>query len=671
MRRALLPLAFVIFGCSSEPATEPPLIAPPRSAGPVARHSASIALSPDANTLYVVNADADSVSVLDTQTRRLTREVLLADRAPTTDPATRRYDVAVGPRALAVSPGARRLYVTGQRSGALYIYNLDTFALIQRVAVGSEPVGVIISPDERNVFVACAMDNTVVRVDAQRRAVAATLKLAGKPWSLGWSSDASALHVSELLGPGVAVVDPARMTLTARWSMPPIARQPSPLVPNGDSRGMYDVVTRPGTNEVWVPHLVLSTETAQLPINANVPDSPLELNFETTVFPGVSAFRDGQRATVMSVASMQLDPQQRRRLAFNDITSGPHAIEFTPDGRWALVVNANSDDILVVDAERKVQAPGGLVRPLGGRANLARMPEAVVISPDGAHAWIDARNTSNVVALRLTAESDRLVATVDGEPIPRLTRDPMPANLRNGQRVFYSANSDELPITTNHWVACASCHIEGRSDGVMWRFKSGPRDTPSNAGGTIGTGFLLRTAVLRDVTDYWRIIVEEQGGRATADEPYLPDLRDYVNLAIPFPVPPRTDPALVARGREIFNRASVGCATCHRGSGFNDSGDMNPTLDLAGPVRLYDVGSCNRDPVYPDRAHQDAQGHAREPCQFDTPTLRGVADSAPYLHDGSAPTLLDVLERTRGRMGDINGLSRADLDALVEYMRSL
>jgi cytochrome c peroxidase len=51
--------------------------------------------------------------------------------------------------------------------------------------------------------------------------------------------------------------------------------------------------------------------------------------------------------------------------------------------------------------------------------------------------------------------------------------------------------------------------------------------------------------------------------------------------------------------------------------------------------------------------------------------LRGVADSAPYLHDGSAATLRDVLERTRGRMGNIQGLSSDDLDALVEYMRSL
>jgi YVTN family beta-propeller protein len=56
------------------------------------------------------------------------------------------------------------------------------------------------------------------------------------------------------------------------------------------------------------------------------------------------------------------------------ITSGPRAMDFTPDGRYALVVNASSDDLVVIDAARRVEAPQGLVRPLGGR-----MPEGVVV----------------------------------------------------------------------------------------------------------------------------------------------------------------------------------------------------------------------------------------------------------------------------------------------------
>jgi cytochrome c peroxidase len=56
---------------------------------------------------------------------------------------------------------------------------------------------------------------------------------------------------------------------------------------------------------------------------------------------------------------------------------------------------------------------------------------------------------------------------------------------------------------------------------------------------------------------------------------------------------------------------------------------------------------------------------------FDTPSLTGIASSAPYLHDGRAATLRDALELTRGKMGHIEGLAPADVAALVEYLRSL
>jgi len=268
--------------------------------------------------------------------------------------------------------------------------------------------------------------------------------------------------------------------------------------------------------------------------------------------------------------------------------------------------------------------------------------------------------------------------SVDGPPISRLASDPMPPLLRFGQHLFYSANSDEFPLTQNHWIACATCHMEGRSDAVTWRFAQGPRDTPSNAGGMRGTGFLFRTADRSVVQDYWPTIDTEQGGHfgaASPTDPVLGPLLDaiaaYVNQAIPLPVPPTTDPAKVARGQTLFQSAAVGCATCHGGPRFTDSGAGNPTLDLSGPLALYDVGTCVSTGSFPDVAHEDIQGHARQACLFDTPSLNGIADSAPYLHDGSAATLRDLLLQTRGTMGDISALSDDDLDDLVEYLRSL
>jgi cytochrome c peroxidase len=78
---------------------------------------------------------------------------------------------------------------------------------------------------------------------------------------------------------------------------------------------------------------------------------------------------------------------------------------------------------------------------------------------------------------------------------------------------------------------------------------------------------------------------------------------------------------------------------------------------------------------WPDVPHDDIEGHPRAACAFDTPALRGLSDSAPYLHDGSAATLDDVLpsmlRAAAGAGANPQMLTAAQEKALVEYLRSL
>jgi cytochrome c peroxidase len=55
--------------------------------------------------------------------------------------------------------------------------------------------------------------------------------------------------------------------------------------------------------------------------------------------------------------------------------------------------------------------------------------------------------------------------------------------------------------------------------------------------------------------------------------------------------------------------------------------------------------------------------------KFDTPTLLELWRSAPYMHDGRAATVRDVLETEAH--GDVSGLSAAELDELIAYLLSL
>jgi mono/diheme cytochrome c family protein len=103
------------------------------------------------------------------------------------------------------------------------------------------------------------------------------------------------------------------------------------------------------------------------------------------------------------------------------------------------------------------------------------------------------------------------------------------------------------------------------------------------------------------------------------------------------------------RGLEVFRRA--GCPECHGGPDFTDSSSGV----------LHDVGTL-----------QVTSGRRLgEPLQgLDTPTLRGAWETAPYLHDGSAATLFDVIDAKNpdDRHGSTRALSDAERDDLVSYL---
>ncbi len=113
-----------------------------------------------------------------------------------------------------------------------------------------------------------------------------------------------------------------------------------------------------------------------------------------------------------------------------------------------------------------------------------------------------------------------------------------------------------------------------------------------------------------------------------------------------------TLPATAAAGETHF--LALGCDGCHSGTQYTDS-----TLGLR-----HDVGTLTA--ASGQRLGQPLDG-------LDTPTLRGVHGSAPYLHDGSAPTLMDVLVTRNGGglHGDVASLTVAERDALIAFLRAL
>jgi cytochrome c peroxidase len=94
------------------------------------------------------------------------------------------------------------------------------------------------------------------------------------------------------------------------------------------------------------------------------------------------------------------------------------------------------------------------------------------------------------------------------------------------------------------------------------------------------------------------------------------------------------------RGMELFFSDRLRCAQCH--SGFNLSGPTQHDPDVVAPT-FHNTGLYNVDGrgAYPstDRGVFDVTHQPADMGRFRAPTLRNIAVTAPYMHDGSVPTL--------------------------------
>ncbi len=118
-------------------------------------------------------------------------------------------------------------------------------------------------------------------------------------------------------------------------------------------------------------------------------------------------------------------------------------------------------------------------------------------------------------------------------------------------------------------------------------------------------------------------------------------LMAYVrSLPSPVVVEPtrRAGASPVEEGRRIFT--GIGCAGCH-------SPDLGSVHGIYSDLLLHDMGEALSDPgVYYGTG--ESPGSARS-AEWRTPPLWGVRDSGPYLHDGRAQTLEEVVSQHGGQ----------------------
>ncbi len=370
-----------------------------------------------------------------------------------------------------------------------------------------------------------------------------------------------------------------------------------------------------------------------------------------------------------------------------DNRSMPSATSFNRDGTWQAVATQGSNHFALFDPAGKTAAVYDRDSTAGFQdGELA--PQGIVFADADTlllvHYFMSRQ--LGIYDLRNVGQSNSikrkfLVGTV--------VKDSLSAQVLLGKQIFY--NAQDRRMSRQSYTSCANCHMDGGSDNRVWDFTDrgeGLRRTTSLQGrGGTRQGPVHWTANFDEIQDFEHdmrgpfggtgFLSDDQFNQGTHNKtlgdkkaglsPELDALAAYVSsLVVVHPSPYRnSDGTLTTEaeaGRKIFFREEVGCAKCHLPSEYTDSHLPN--------FLLHDVGTLN--PGSGQRLRDTLTG-------FDTPTLKGIWEFGPYLHDGSAPTLMDVITTAnvkdsktgKDRHGQTSQLSESEKQQLVAFLQQL
>src|SRR5579884_2504063 len=574
-------------------------------------------ITPDGQRLLVANADNGSVTVIDALTNKALGEIAVGDK----------------PEGVAWIGNGPLAVVTVDNEAIVAFVDTTRGRVVEKLRVADEPYGIVVTKAGSRAYVTHEYPGVVSEIDLGRRQVLREMKAGERVRGLAFSPDEKRLYVTEFYTGVLIALDRETGTIVDRWTG------------HSSDNLCRNVVVHPRRPKAYLPHIRSKIEV---------------IDGRGSIFPQ------------LSICDLTPPNGQKRRTSFGIdtyngvyVVTNPWEAALSPDGKRLYTIYAGTNDMNiseVVDDDYKE------IKRLGFAVRVGQNPRAVRVSPDGKKVYI-ANTLDFEVAVHEANSLERLARIKVCEP-------PKSLEWVRGKILFSTANR---PLTSRRWIACASCHPDGHSDGRVWHNPEGLRKTPAFMGlahthplhwsadrdevqdfeytirGRLMQGPGLLRGSLKPKIGFEPIELSEDLAGRSKD---LDALAIYCNsfdftLSPHIPAPGKLS-AAAERGQRLFASDAVGCAKCHSGPYYTDS-------TLKKPFNLHDVGTGSDDPT-------EKMGP-----KYDTPTLLGVYRTAPYLHHGKAKTLRDVL--TTCNQGDKHGktshLKPQEIDDLVAFLKSL
>ncbi|MEM8861061.1 MAG: hypothetical protein AAGD96_22280, partial [Chloroflexota bacterium] len=528
---------------------------------PPSQTSGVIDYDPLTDSVWVVNPDSGSVSVIDAISNQLITEI----------------EVGTEPWSLTIAPSLDAVYVADKAEGSLIQIKASTFEIVQKLDVGAEPTAVLLHPNLQTAYVTIQTADQVAVIDLEKFELINLIPVG--PWPNHMALSGNQLLVSHLIAQpttnGEEARDDGKESIVSAIDLQSNSKV-GQIILEANVHGFPNLLGSMALrgSRLWVPH------------TRSAPDIPNDLT--NVVFAAVSMLDISEQQENKS-AYLPLNDQD----IFGSPINNPVAATVSGNGETLYVVSAGSDLVEAIDVSDPEDP--SLIGFLATGTN----PRGMTLSPDRKRGYVMNYLSRSVSILDL----ENFVPITDIS----VTDEPLSADMLRGKILFNTAKDPKMSNAS--WVSCASCHPDGGFDGVTWMFPDGPRQTPPvwNASNTLPWHWSAALDEMQDVEDTIQTIQHgiglAAGGESaplnvqlTGQSADLDALALFMAAGIRTPNVPTLSESGggVDNGRNLFTQ--MGCATCHGGPtwtssslsgiGFPADPDQNGMIDSL----LHDVG---------------------------------------------------------------------------------
>lgn len=584
---------------------------------------------------------------------------------------------------LAISPDGREVYVACEASDSVIVVDAASRRPVAEIPVGGQPSDVAVSPDGSRLYVTNRLNDNLTVVETRTRAAVRTVAVGDEPHGVLTDASGRTVYALNTSSDSITVLDADALREVKRLSA---SRGPWSLAlsPDGQIIAATNTLSRfvkfrePSVSEVTL----IDTQQAAVVRRVEVPGANL--------MQGIAWRPSGEFALITLNRTKNLVPMTRLVQGWT-ITNGlgivwrdgrvdqvlldepnlcfPDAadVAITPDGAYALVTSSGSNRVAVVDLSRLTQ----IVQQAGAYEREHVLPNHLGIPTEFVVKHIPTRDSPRGVAIAADGRTayvanalDDSLTVIDLAKLEAVDRIDLGGPTEITQVRYGERLFHSADITFRRQFSCHSCHPDGHIDGLTYDIE------PDGIGVSPVDNRTLR-GILDTAPFKWEgtnpSLSRQCGPRLavffTRIQPFTPEELAAVDRYIcTIPRPPNRYRPL---GSELSPAQRRGKAIFER-TMTNDGRHIPLTNQCA---------ACHCPPYFTDRSQRDvgtAMPLDRE-AVFDVPHLNNIYDSAPYLHNGMAETLEEIWTRYNpyDQHGITNDMTKDQLNDLMEYLKTL